>query len=156
MTQTDKNAMRNQQDSRQLLRWFGLLVAIGPIHIAEQMMFGLDTLDELKGLTAGYYSLFSNPDVGTVMLVIITVTLVQSLLWATLAGGRWRLSVAAFFGFMGVAEGHHILQTIGRAAYFPGVVTSIAYICIGIMILRCVRREWPAAQKRLERRTVAA
>lgn len=48
MTQISRNAMSNEQDDRQLLRWFGLLVAIGPIHMAEQMMFGLDTLNELK------------------------------------------------------------------------------------------------------------
>lgn len=89
-------------------------------------------------------------------LVILIVTLVQSLLLATLAGGRWRLSVAALFGIMGIAESHHLVQTVIRAEYFPGVVTSIGYIWIGAMILRCVRRDWPLAQERLVGRSVTA
>ena len=156
MTQPSSNATTKDQQRSRLLAWFGLLVAIGPVHIAEQMMFGLDTLNELKGITAAYYSQFNNPDVATVTLVILVVTLVQSMLLATLAGGRWRLSVAGFFGVMGVAECHHILQTLARGSYFPGVVTSIAYVWIGVMILRCVRREWPAVATHLEPRTVAA
>ena len=74
-----------------LLRWFACLVLTGPIHIAEQLMFGLDTLYELRAMMAGYYSHFENADVATVLLVIFVVTLVQSLLLAVLAGGRWRL-----------------------------------------------------------------
>lgn len=140
---------------RQLIRWFGCLVLTGPIHIAEQLMFGLDTLDELKGITASYYSHFSNADVGTVMLVIFVVTLVQSLLLATLAGGRWRLSVAGFFGVAGVAEVHHIVQTVWHGSYFPGAVTSIAYIWVGVMILRAVVREWKPAQSMTARQAAA-
>jgi hypothetical protein len=132
-------------NARQLVRWFGCLVLTGPIHMAEQVMFGLDTLDELKGMTASYYSFFSNADVGTVMLVIFIVTLVQSLLLATLAGGRWRLSVAGFFGVAGIAEVHHVLQTLWHRAYFPGAVTSVAYIWVGVMILRAVIRQWNSA-----------
>ena len=152
MTQNNRMAT----NSSQILRWFGLLVAIGPVHMAEQMISGLDTLDELRVFTSGYYSYFTNPDIGTVTLVILIVTFVQLLVLATLAGGRWRLSVAAFFGFMGLVETHHIVQTVVRAAYFPGVITSIAYVWFGVMILRCVKQEWPAAETRYEGRRVAA
>jgi hypothetical protein len=138
--------LREAQDSRQLLRWFALLVAVGPIHMAEQLMFGLDTLYELRAAIAPYYSNFKNPDVGTVLLVIVVVVLVQVMVLAALAGGRARLCVAAFFGVMGVVEAHHILQTVAGLQYFPGVVTSVGYVWAGIMTLRCVRREWPSAE----------
>jgi hypothetical protein len=46
---------------------------------------------------------------------------------------------------MGVAELHHIVQTVAMLTYFPGFITSIGYIWAGIMLLRCVRREWPSA-----------
>ena len=129
-------------DTRRLLRWFGWLVAIGPIHMGEQFLFGLDTLDEMRDLLGSYYSLFSNQDVATVALVIFVVTLVQSLLLATLAGGRWRLFAAALFGAMGIGESHHIIQTLVQGRYFPGFVTAFAYVWIGAMVLRCVAAEW--------------
>ena len=143
-------------NNTQLVRWFALLVLIGPIHIGEQLMFGLDTLYELQAMMAGYYSQFSNPDVGTVMLVIIVVTLVQSLLLAALAGGRWRLLVAGLFGILGVGEAHHIIQTFAQGKYFPGLVTSFAYVWIGVMVLRAVIREWPVRPPQVNKHLAAA
>lgn len=140
------NNSANSDHGRQLLRWFTMLVLIGPIHMGEQLLFGLDTLYELRAMMAGYYSLFQNPDVGTVALVIGAVTIVQSMLLGALAGGRWRLAVAAFFGGVGVFEAHHVIQTLIHGQYFPGLITSIPYTWIGVLVLRAVVREWPAAQ----------
>jgi hypothetical protein len=124
--------------------------------MAEQLMFGLDTLYELRAMMASYYSHFNDSDVGTVILVIAVVTLVQSLLLAVLAGGRWRLSVAGLFGIMGVVESHHLVQTILFGGYFPGVVTSIAYVWIGVMILRTVIRGWSGAAHSANQRMALA
>jgi hypothetical protein len=145
-----RKAPSSTNGTRQLVGWFALLVLIGPIHMGEQLMSGLDTLYELQALMAGYYSLFANPDVATVLLVIFFVTLVQSMLLAVLAGGRWRLLVAGFFGFMGLLEVHHLMQTLIQAEYFPGVVTSIAYSWIGAMVLRAVIREWRGTTPRVQ------
>jgi hypothetical protein len=155
MTQ-NANSVRFNSNDKQLVRWFALLVLIGPIHVGEQLISGLDTLYELQALLAHYYALFANADVGTVMLVIMTVTLVQSLLLAVLAGGRWRLAVAAFFGLMGLGEAHHLVQTVVQAKYFPGVLTSIAYMWIGAMVLRSVIRAWPRTAPRDQRHLAAA
>ena len=125
-----------------LKRWFGFMVLIGPIHMGEQLMFGLDQLAELKTMMAAYYAQFQNPDVGTVVLVILVFTLVQSLLWAMLAGGRWQLLAAGFFGVFAVGEGHHVLQALYGGSYFPGLLTSIPFAGIGVMILRAVASQW--------------
>jgi hypothetical protein len=124
--------------------------------MAEQMMFGLDTLYELQSLIRSYHSLFSNPDVGTVLMVIVVVTIVQSMVLAVLAGGRWRLSVAAFFGAVGAGEAHHLIQTAMQGQYFPGMVTSIPYAWIGAMVLRAVILQWPVASRASQRRLAAA
>ncbi len=152
----DVNSISFNSNDKQLVRWFALLVLIGPIHVGEQLMFGLDTLYELQAILGGYYSFFTNPDVGTVLLVIITVTLVQSFLLAVLAGGRWRLLVAGFFGIAGVGEAHHIVQTVVQGKYFPGLVTSFAYVWIGVMVLRAVVREWPVSRQQAQKHLTAA
>jgi hypothetical protein len=107
-------------------------------------------------MMAGYHSLFANPDVGTVLLVILGVTLVQSFLLAVLAGGRWRLLVPGVFGFMGLVETHHLVQTVIQAQYFPGVVTSIAYTWIGVMVLQAAIREWRSTTRRAPEHLAAA
>jgi hypothetical protein len=143
MTTNNRIASQNASDSG-LIRWFLALVLIGPIHMAEQMVSGLDTLYELQALVAVWQSYFDNPDVGTVILVIAAVTLIQSLLLATLAGGRWRLFAAGFFGVQAVGEAHHLIQAAVNRAYFPGLITSIAYTWIGVMVVRAIVREWPS------------
>jgi hypothetical protein len=125
-----------------LKRWFGWLVLIGPIHMAEQLWFGLDELQELRGMMAAYYDHFRNPDVATVVLVVIVATIVQVLLYAMLVGGRWKLLAAGFFGVSGLIEAHHLVKTLVHGQYFPGFVTAFPFMGIGIMILVAVVREW--------------
>jgi hypothetical protein len=154
-----ENANKNilsATDPRQLVHWFALLVLIGPIHMGEQMLSGLDTLYELKSMMAAYYSRFTNPDVGTVALVIFVVTLFQLLLLGALAGGRWRLFVAGFFGVMAVAEAHHVVQTLVQGRYFPGLVTSLGYVWIGVMVLRVVVCDWNAATRPVQKQFAVA
>jgi hypothetical protein len=124
--------------------WFGCLVLIGPIHILEQIWFGLDELDEVKRIAGGYYGWFENDDLATVLFVIFVVVLVQLLVYGALSGGRWRLTVAGFWGLTSVAEIHHFVKTLLHGAYFPGMVTSFGYVAIGVMILATVVREWRA------------
>jgi hypothetical protein len=45
-------------------RWFGWAAVTGPIHMGAQLLFGIDEMDELKGYTGGYCSLFSGPNYG--------------------------------------------------------------------------------------------
>jgi len=148
--------MTNSSNSTELLRWFGALVVIGPIHMLEQIWFGLDELQELKGLMAQYYSLFRDSDLATVCLVITMVTVVQLIVYGAIAGGRWRLLAAGSFGFAGVGEVHHLIKTVVHGAYFPGVVTSFGYVLFGLMILRAVWREWPRAARSVQERLAVA
>jgi hypothetical protein len=127
---------------RSLTFWFAMLVLIGPIHMVEQLLFGLDVMAEFKTMVAAYYSWFANPDIGTWLLVVVSLVLIQLLLLAMLAGGRWRLFAAGFFGVQAVGEGHHIVQALLQGGYFPGLVSSFAYIAVGVMVLIAVRREW--------------
>jgi hypothetical protein len=58
-------------------RWFGWLIVVLIAHLAEQLLFGIDELYELKGQMATVLGLFPNPDYGIVMLVGVVVLLVQ-------------------------------------------------------------------------------
>jgi hypothetical protein len=59
--------------------------------------------------------------------------------WA--GGHRWRL-LPTFFALAALGESHHIIKTIVRLDYFPGVVTAIAYVTVGVLLLRAIVREF--------------
>ena len=123
-------------------RWFLWTLIIGPIHLCEQLATSLDELQELKGFTAKYYGWFTNPDVGTVLLVMISFSLVNLIVYAMLVGGPARLIALGLFALVALGELHHIVKTIVHAAYFPGAVTAIPFFIFGVLLLRAIIREW--------------
>lgn len=121
--------------------WFGWLMVVLLLHAAEQFLFGIDELYELKRQMATVLGLFPNPDYGIVFLVVFVVFLVQLFIYGFLVGGRWRLLGVAFFGVSGLVESHHIIKTVLRGGYFPGAVTAIPFVIVGALLLRAVFRE---------------
>jgi hypothetical protein len=128
----------------EIRRWFGWLIVVLIAHLAEQFLFGIDELEEIKRFGAVYYSWFSNPDYASVVLIGLIVLIVQALLYATLLGGNWRLLPFGYFGVVGIAELHHVVKTILHQSYFPGAVTAIAFATVGGLLLRAVVQEWRA------------
>jgi len=131
-------------------KWFFWFIVAGPIHITEQFLMGLDELYELRGQVGMFYSLFGpgNEDYATVTLVILGLVAVQLMLYAVLVGGRVALIPLGFFGLMGLVESHHIIKTIVRGEYFPGAVTAIIYITVGLLLCRAVLAELRKAPSR--------
>jgi hypothetical protein len=127
---------------REIRYWFGWLPIILILHGVEQLTFGLDELYELQGQVGMVLGLFTNRDAGIVVLVFAVVLLVQTFVYAFLVGGRWRLLGPTFFGIAALGESHHIIKTVVRLDYFPGAVTAIAYVGVGILLLRAIVREF--------------
>jgi hypothetical protein len=125
-------------------RWFLWTLIIGPLHMGEQLLTNIAELHELKGFFAKYYTLFRDPDYGTVVLVTIGFTLVNLIVYGLLAGGRLRLLAVGFFALVAIGEIHHIAKTVVNFAYFPGAVTAIPFFLFGLLLLRAVVREWRA------------
>ena len=123
-------------------RWFGWTAVIGPIHMCEQLLFGIDEVDELKGFADSYYSLFSNPDYGTVLLVTISFSLINLIVFGLLKGGRAALAAMGFFALVSVGEMHHIIKTIVHASYDIGTTTAIPFVIFGVLLSREIVREF--------------
>ena len=132
---------------RDVKRWFGWLMAVLVVHLAEQFAFGIDELEEMKQFSAWFHGWFSNQDYGSVALIGLGVLVVMLVARAGLAGGRWPLAPAGFFGLAGVGEIHHIVKTVAHGAYFPGAVTAIAYVTVGALLVRAVVRELRSASR---------
>jgi hypothetical protein len=118
------------------IKWlFGVLVVIGPLHMIEQMVFGIDEVYEMKRLVAVYHSWFSNPDLGTVVLVTVAGALCLLMMYGLIAGGRWQLAVIGFLGLSCIGEVHHVLRLFIFGHYNPGVVTCVPFATIGGLLL---------------------
>ena len=125
---------------------FWLAVAVLPLHGAEQLLFGIDELYELRSQLAPFYSLSDNADRVTVVLVFAAVMAMLTSIAALLTGGKARLAAATFLGLQLMYEFHHVTKTIARSAYFPGAVTSLALVAVGIMLIVTAWREFASTR----------
>jgi hypothetical protein len=133
-----------KQITKDIRRWFGWLVIIGPLHMCEQLLFGIDELHELKRFAAAFYSLFYNPDYGSVVLVILSFSLVNLIVYGLLVGGKWRQLALGVFALVALGEVHHVVKTALHGSYFPGAVTSIPFVLFGALLFRSLIFEFQA------------
>lgn len=123
---------------------FLLLTIIGPLHMGEQMLTRIDEFHSIRDLTARhYYALFepASADVASVLLITIVWTIVSLLIFALLHEGTPRLLVLGFFGLFGVQEIHHVIESIAKGAYDPGLITCIPYAVAGGLLVSAVAGE---------------
>jgi len=121
--------------------WFGWLIVVIVLHGVEQLLFGIDELYDLQSKLSAVAAMFPNRDYGIVLMVFAATILVMALVYGSLVGGRWRLLGPGFFGLSALGEVHHIVKTVARHAYFPGAVTAVPFVLVGVLLLRAVARE---------------
>ena len=121
-----------------LLRMFLLVTAVGAVHMAEQMMFGIEEYLMLRDQMGRWHGLFASTwqDEASVLMITIVFLLVSMMVYGALRGGRAALFVLLAFGLLGVGEAHHWIQAVLERRYDPGLVTSFAYVWMGWMIVR--------------------
>jgi hypothetical protein len=127
-------------------RLFLATTAMIPLHIAEQLVFGIDELYELRTMAWDMVSWLPDPDYGIVVQVGIVTTLVLAPRWGFMVGGKPRLIASGFFGLQFMVESHHIAKTILNGEYFPGAVTATVIVGLGAMIVLSVWREFGSRQ----------
>lgn len=123
---------------------FLLLTIVGPLHMAEQMLTGLDEFHAIRAvLTGRYYGLFqpASADLASVVLITIVWTVVSLFFLALLWEGAPRLAAVGAFGLFGATEIHHVVESLMTRGYDPGVVTSVPYAVVGCLLLAAVTRE---------------
>jgi hypothetical protein len=126
---------------------FLLLTIVGPLHMTEQLLTSIDEYYAIRRFLAGsYYSWFepAAADSASVILVTIVWTVCSLLFYALLREGTPRLLVLGMFGFFGVTEIHHLIESIAKGAYDPGVITCVPYAIAGGYLLSAVWREFKA------------
>jgi hypothetical protein len=121
-------------------KWLGWLALIAPLHMGEQLLFGLDELAQVRSILAGYYGWFADADFATVTLVAVIGTLIYLLAYLIARGGTARRVALGVFGVTGVVEAHHWLDSALAGHYLPGSITAIPYVIFGALLLRCVIR----------------
>jgi hypothetical protein len=119
----------------------GWMIVVGIAHVVEQLIFGIDELDEMKKIFGGFNALFPNPDYGIVVSVMIGVTIFLCLMYMMEARGKARVVAVSFLAFICLGESHHIIKTVLHASYFPGFVTAFPFVAVGILMISALRLE---------------
>jgi hypothetical protein len=117
-------------------RLFGWLAIIGPLHMVEQLIFGIEELAEVRQVLGVYYSWFASTDYATVLLVTIAGATGLVAIYGAIADGRWLTAVAALFGLLCIGELHHVAKAIMHGAYNPGTVTAVPFVAIGLLLVQ--------------------
>jgi len=123
---------------------FLLLSVIGPLHMIEQMLTRIDEFYAIRALVgAKYYGLFAPAaaDHASVLLITIVWTVTSILFYALLWDGMPRLIVLGMFGLFGASEIHHLIESVIKRAYDPGVTTAIPYAVVGCLMVAAVARQ---------------
>lgn len=123
---------------------FLLLGLVGPIHMVEQMFFGIDEFYMLRDSLQGWYGLFpaEKSDHASVGLITLAGAVFTAMFVALSAGGKARLFVLGVFGLFGVSEVHHVIEAFMHGGYDPGLVTSLAYAGFGAALFMSVLKDW--------------
>jgi hypothetical protein len=131
---------------RSLHALFLAIIVVGVLHMAEQLLFGIEEFYLLRGQLGRWYTLFDAAwaDNASVLLITVVFTAISLVFYALVRGGQAPLVVMGAFGVLGVGEAHHWIEAFGEGGYDPGLVTSVAYVWLGALILLEVRRRWPA------------
>lgn len=119
---------------------FLAIIVVGVLHMGEQLLFGIEEYYMLRDAVARWHGAFPPAwsDHASVLLITIVVTglsLVFYVLVRSAGAARW---VVGAFGLLGVTEAHHWFEAAAKGGYDPGLITSVAYVGIGALILRAL------------------
>ncbi len=125
-------------------RLFLLLVIVGPLHMAEQLLTSIEEFYSIRSLLASYYAWFApaSADAATVILITVVWTTCSLMFYALLVGGTARLTVLALFGLFGASEAHHVIEALAKGGYDAGLITCIPYAVLGSLLVVAVWREF--------------
>jgi len=122
-------------------------VTLRKLVLAAPFVFILHVLEEAPGFVAWFNSLVPRGIAQdlflTVNAVALTITVLIALLVVAAPNAASGLILAAWVGFLMLANGlFHLVGTIAHARYCPGVITgTVLYIPFGILLLRWIIRD---------------
>jgi hypothetical protein len=122
---------------------FLLLIVVGPLHMGEQLLTGIEEFHSIRRLLGTYYSWFDpgSADSASVLLITIVWTTCSLMFYALLREGTPRLLVVGAIAVFSALEAHHLVESFARGGYDPGAVTSVPYSVIGSLLVAAVWRE---------------
>ena len=103
-------------------RWFGWIALIAPLHMSEQLLFGIGELAALKRILGVYYRWFQQPDYGTVVLVAVAGSLLFGLTYGILVGGLLKEISLSAWALIAIGEIHHIVESLRNLRRFASVL----------------------------------
>jgi hypothetical protein len=119
------------------------IIIVGVAHMGEQLVTSIEEFYVVRDAFGGWYGLFpaDHADHASVLLITIMFTAISLVFYALMRGGIAPLIVAGVFGVLGIAEGHHWISALEKGSYEPGLLSSFAYVGVGLLLVIEVVRE---------------
>jgi hypothetical protein len=115
--------------------------------LVAPLVFVVHVFEEAPGFVAWFNSLVPRGITQNLFLAVnavaLTMTVLIALLVAAAPGPASGLVLAAWVGFLMLANGlFHLIGTVAHGRYCPGVVTgTLLYLPYGVLLLRGIVRE---------------
>ena len=118
------------KSSTRLYAWLKLLAVL---HIAEQLIFGMQDLYALQRMISLYESWFANTTVAMTVLITIIMALAVVGVRCIINGGFTRFITMFVLGLPTLCESHHVIETLRALHYTSGTVTAVPSIICGVL-----------------------
>jgi len=124
-----------------------LTVALRRVVLIAPLVFILHVMEEAPGFVAWFNSLVPRGITQELFLSVnaaaLTITVLIALAVAASPSGTTGLALAAWVGFLMLANGlFHVVGTVAHGRYCPGVVTgTLLYLPYGVLLLRRMVRD---------------
>jgi len=128
-------------------RSYAWLKVLAVLHIVEQLMFGMQDLQELQHMIAIYESWVGNASAAIAALAIIGSALAFFAVYFILKGGFARFITMFVLGLPTIGEIHHFIETMRVRHYTPGMVTAVPSVICGVLFLRALIKEYRGRSK---------
>jgi len=122
-------------------------VALRRLVLLAPLVFILHVVEEAPGFVEWFNSLvprgITQESFLTVNAAALTITVLIALVVAASPSGATGLALAAWVGFLMLANGlFHVVGTVAHGRYCPGVVTgAVLYFPYGVLLLRRIVRD---------------
>ncbi len=115
--------------SPRLKNIFALLIPIFIIHGLEEYFTGLYNVDS-------FYQSFSNPKTVFVIVVLILANISVIISYLLIRKNKYVLILSLLLGILLLYELTHIYRAIMIGGYYPGLITAIPILILGIFFWR--------------------
>lgn len=132
--------------SKKLKTVFLISIPVFIAHGLEEYFNGFYNVDSSFKFFFHYFETMSVPQ-ATFLLFQIMIWLLLIVSFLLILNGKWQLRLMVVLGLIYIFELHHLWKAFISWSYYPGAITSIAFLIIGFVFWKELLKEFTTKEK---------